>query len=304
MTGLRDDAGTLEPIVIGDGRLVVLPVPCALDGTLSAYPVASRGFTCLNTFLLAEPGHALLLDPGYSVHEQLLTDAVAALLEPGSRLTLWALRIGEFASICNIRPFTERFDVDALYGSQGNPPVWVDFRPEYVPYGSEVGLGALADVDPRVASQGMVVEVGDRGRAVRTLDAPLRLLPTNWLYDEATKTLFTADAFAYAGRASAAGPWAVTGDDDPTTAEQIWDCLVHSRFWWLPGARTQPIRAAIARVFEEHDVDRIAPSSGCIIEGPETVRRHVGLLDDVLATAERERSIGLEAGRWELKGAR
>lgn len=304
MIGVRGDARALEPMVIGDRQLFVLPVPCELDGTLSAYPATSRGFTCLNTYLVSEPGHALLLDPGYSIHEQVLGDAIASLLEPRSKLTVWALRIGEFASICNVRPFVERFDVDALYGSQGNPPVWVDFRPEYVPYGSAVGTGALADVEPRVASQGMDVKLGDGARKLQTLAAPLRLLPTNWLYDEATRTLFTADAFAYASRPTAAGPWAVTAEDDPTTPEQVWDCLAHSRFWWLPGARTEPIRTAIARVFEDHDVDRIAPACGCVIEGPETVRRHVAMLDDLLAAAEHERSIGIEVGRWQLKGAR
>ena len=117
-----------------------------LDGRVASHPLSSRGYAPVNCYLVVENGHALLLDTGYSVHEQALLAQIASVLPPSSQLSVWVLRIGEYASICNVRPVVERFDVDVLYGSQGVPPEWVDFRPERVPYGSAIASGALAAV--------------------------------------------------------------------------------------------------------------------------------------------------------------
>lgn len=269
-----------------------------LDGRVATHPLASRGFAPLNCFLAVEPGHALLLDTGLSAHEQSLLAQIASLLPSSSRLSVWALRIGEYASICNVRPVVERFDVDVLYGSQGVPTEWVDFRPERVPYGSPIAAGALAEIDYRLARQGDAVPVGSAGRSLLTLVAPLRLLPTNWVYDERTRTLFTADAFAYAWRPTAAGPWVVTDDDDPTTEDGVMEFLLGSRFWWLAGARTGPMREAIAEIFETYPIATIAPSFGCLIQGEAAVRRHYELLDRVLQRAAAMPSIGQEVAGW------
>jgi len=291
-------------VALAPGQLYLLPHPFELDGRVSSHPLDARGFAPLNCYLVREPDHALLIDTGFSAHEELLCAQLAALVSPAEPLSVWALRIGEYASICNVRPVVERFSVDVLYGSQGTPPEWVDFRPEHVPYGSPVAVGTLGRIEHRLARQGDAIAVGAGGRALLTLVAPLRLLPTNWVYDERTRTLFTADAFHYAWRSTAAGPWLVTDEDDPITPEGVMDFLLGSRFWWLAGARTEPIRRAIAEIFDSYPVETIAPSYGCVLHGTRTVERHYRMLDQLLADAAALPSIGLELGGWRTAAAR
>jgi hypothetical protein len=294
----RDAATALGVVELAAGRLYLLPQILTLDGRLSSHPLSARGFAPLNCFLVREPGHALLIDTGFSAYEELLLGQLGSLIGPGEPLSVWALRLGEYASICNVRPVAEHFDVDVLYGSQGVPPEWVDFRPEHVPYGSPVAGGALAEIEHRLARQGDAIGVGGEGRLLNTLVAPLRLLPTNWVYDEATRTLFTADAFTYVSQPTAQGPWVVTDDDDPTTFDGALEYLLGSRFWWLAGARTEPLRRGIDEIFETYPIETIAPSFGCVLSGRRTVERHRRMLDEILAQAASMPSIGGEIAGW------
>ena len=45
------------------------------------------------------------------------------------------------------------------------------------------------------------------------------LAATRWIYDEATKTLFTSDMWTHTWREQTDGPWIIQdGDDDPISA--------------------------------------------------------------------------------------
>jgi glyoxylase-like metal-dependent hydrolase (beta-lactamase superfamily II) len=287
-----------------DGRLYALPLPFEVNGRVASHPIDSRGVATMNAYLAIEDGHAVLVDTGFTAQESQLRKMLDALLPVGTRLTIWSLRIGEFASVCNVRTVVENYNVDALCAAQGNPAVWVDFRPDLAPYGTDVGHGALGELKERVVSAGDQVPVGSAGRMLNAMEAPLRLLPTHWAWDERTRTLFTADAFTHGWRETADGPWTITADDDPTSPEGVWNYYVHSRFWWLPGARTETLRTGIAEVFAKYDVETIAPAFGCIIRGRDAVERHVRLMDELLEAAAAQPSSGLEVGSWSLAGPR
>jgi hypothetical protein len=283
-----------------EGKLYVLPNAYELDGRVATHPLDARGFAPLNSYLVVEQSHALLIDTGWSVHEQSLLAQLDSLIDRSTPLTLWLLRSGEFAGICNTRPIVETFSVGSIYGAGGDPPAWADFRPEFVPYGAPVGGGAMSGVERCGVAVGEPVRVGD-GRALLPLDAPLRLLSASWIYDAETRTLFTADAFTYAWQPTEHGPWLVTSDNDPTTPEGIWDYLVHSRFWWLAGARTEPLRTAIAAIFDSYDIETIAPAFGCVLHGRDLVDRHRRALDTILAHAATAPSIGREVAQWRIR---
>ncbi|MGH2936808.1 MAG: hypothetical protein ACRDPE_01655 [Solirubrobacterales bacterium] len=291
----------MPALEIADG-LFALSMPVRLDGRVSSHPVTSRGFTCDNVYLALEDGHALLIDTGYTVNEGALFEMLVALLPPSSSLSIWPLRLGEYASICNIRTLAERLHIDTLIGGQDEPTSWVDFRPEVAPYGSPPAAGALATLETRAVRIGEAVVLGSRGRAFHTFEAPLRLLPASWVYDDQTRTLFTSDAFTWVWRATEQGPWSVSSENDSTTPEGVSEYLRGSRFWWLPGAQTGRIREAIATIFAEHEVEAIAPAVGCVIKGREVVAHHAQLLDGVLEEMEHEPAIGRDVGRWNIGG--
>lgn len=298
-------AGT-PAVDLGGGQLFGLCNPYPLDGRVSTHPRDARGFAPMNCFLAVEEGAAILFDAGFSVHEQALLEQVGSCLHsPDDVLSLCPIRMGEFNGACNARPIADHFHVDALYGLQERSLSWMDFRPEYRPSITEPGGGGgLRGVADRRARPGDVLSVGTAGREIEVLPGPLRLLPVTWMYDRATRTLMTADAFTWVSRENRDGPWVVTSDEpDPISLAEAEEHLFGNRFWWLPGARTDEIRSEIAAIFDSHEIETIAPGFGCVLRGRDVVERHYQMLDQILAAAPGMESIGVEAGRWRVRAA-
>lgn len=280
-------------------RLWALSNPFELDGRVSTHPLDVRGFSPMHCYLLKEGEHALLIGTGWSVDQEALIAQLTA-ARGDARLSLLPMRL-EFGSVCNARPIADRFPIDVVYERVplASPEEWLNFRPEF-----PVGPSGLRHATPVKVSTGELLAVAPDGeRPLLLLEAPLRLIPTHWAYDEATRTLFTVDMFSWVSRATNTGPWVVDGDDD-TTAETVHHHLARNRYWWLPGAGTDPLRRALADVFESYEVETIAPEWGCVLRGADVVRRHYELLDGVLRDARDEAPIGPDAGNWRFAAAR
>lgn len=289
-----------EIIEIGDGKLYALIHPYALDGRESSHPLDVRGYSTMNSYLLVEDERALLYGTGYSVHQ----DAMLAQLDTlvGDRTLSLMIPRAEFVGMCNARPIADRFHVDIAYMRIPSPPVmFLNFRPEF-PQGETDGL---RDVPYKLVDRGDRLPVDLAGhRYLDVLSPELRALPSSWGYDAATRTLLSSDIFTWVWRDTAAGPWLIDdGDDDPTTPERVEHCLVHNRYWWLPGADIEPIRQSLADLFDTHEIETIAPDHGPLLRG-EAIQRHYQLLDDYLAEAATLPSIGIAAGHWQAVGAR
>jgi hypothetical protein len=153
---------------------------------------------------------------------------------------------------------------------------------------------AELDVEIVSGSGGLEIRLGGAAeRQVLALNAPLRLLPTNWVYDTATRTLFTSDTFTHVWRPTDEGPWVVTEEDDTTTLDELVDYLLRTRFWWLAGANSEPLRQGMAEVFEAYDIEIVAPSFGCVLQGRGVVTRQHELLQEALRVLAERPSIGL-----------
>ena len=113
------------PIV--DERLYALQNSFALGGRASAYPANAEGYSVCNCYLLKEGNRAVLLDSGLTVHAESLISQVASLIDPGTRLSVYPLRINEFMSVANVEALADAFDVEQCYSSNADAAVWVDF---------------------------------------------------------------------------------------------------------------------------------------------------------------------------------
>jgi flavorubredoxin len=191
-----------------------------------------------------------------------------------SDVALFPLSLAEFRSVCNARAIIDRFGVGTLYGLRADAASWIDFRGDGGHPASALRVTTVA------AEGGEQIVVGDR--RVQTLRAVLHLPATLWLYDDATRTLFTSDAFTHVCRRSQDGPWIVDAEHDTTTPGDVRDHLARGRFWWLRGAHVTPLRRALAGVFDRFDVEVIAPSFGCVLRGRDVVRRHHELVQGAL----------------------
>jgi len=276
-----------------DGRLYALQHPYALDGRVSSYPASARGFSVANSYLLTQSDAVLLIDTGFGKDEPVIRAQIESLIAPGLPLSLFPLRLNEFMSINNVETFAGHFNVEQCYTSNPDAALWFDF-------GAQVdGRSVLESMKVTAVTRSDTIQLGQQGRTIDVMQAPIRLIATRWLYDRATRTLFSSDMFTHVWRPRAEGPWIVTDDSDTTTVGELRSFLLNTRYWWLEGAPTDTIRRGIGNVFDKFDVETIAPGYGCILHGRKVVARHFQMLDEILKACDKSVAVSRYVDRNE-----
>ncbi len=278
---------------LAEGRLYALQHPYALDGRVSSYPASARGFSVANCYLLTQRDAAMLIDTGFGKDEPIIRAEIESLIAPGLPLSLFPLRLNEFMSINNVETFAGHFNVAQCYTSNTDAALWFDF-------GAKAnGRSILESMKVIAVTRSDTIELGKQGRPIDVMQAPIRLIATRWLYDRATRTLFTSDLFTHVWRAHADGPWIVTEENDTTTERELRSFMLNTRYWWLEGAPTDSIRRGIREVFDKYDVETIAPGYGCILSGRKVVTRHVRMLDEILKGLDKSVAVSRYVARDE-----
>ena len=270
----RIKSGTIQELAAG--KLYALQNTMRLDGRVSSYPASARGYSVTNCYLLKQP------------------DA-ESLIPRTLPLSLLPLRLNEFMSIQNIDPFTLYFNVKECFTGNPDAAFWFDFGA-----GSDSGQDTLDRLNITTISREETIPIGEQGRPVVVYQAPIRLIATRWIYDAATKTLFTSDMWTHTWRETPDGPWIIQdGDDDPTDFDHVRSFLLNTRYWWLEGVDTAKLRKGIDKILSKHDIETIAPGYGCILRGKKTVAKHMQLIDDVLKSLDKSVAVSRYVGRDE-----
>src|SRR5215831_14822852 len=267
---------------LAQGKLYALQNPFALDGRVSSYPGSARGYSVANSYLLTQSDAAMLIDTGFGKDEPVIRAQIESLIAPGLPLSLFPLRLNEFMSINNVEAFAGHFNVETCYTSNVDAALWFDF-------GAKVeGRDILESMKVTAVTRADTIELGKKGRAIAVMQAPIRLIATRWLYDRATRTLFSSDMFTHVWRDTKKGPWIVTeAEESPTSLRDLRSFLLNTRYWWLEGAATDSIRRGISDLFDKYDVETIAPGYGCVLRGRDVVMRHYRLLDEILKACDK-----------------
>jgi flavorubredoxin len=267
---------------LADDQLYALQNPFTLDGRVSSYPSSARGFSVANSYLLTEPDAALLIDTGFGKDEAVIRAQIESLTTPGLPLSIFPLRLNEFMSINNVESFAGHFNVETCYTSNIDAALWFDFGTK------TEGRDILKSMKVTAVTRADSIRVGKGGRAIDVMQAPIRLIATRWLYDRATRTLFSSDMFTHVWRHSETGPWIVTETgSDSTSMRDVRSFMLNTRYWWLEGAPTGEIRRGIDAIFNKYEVETIAPGYGCILRGRKVVARHYRMLDDFLKACDK-----------------
>jgi len=267
---------------LADDQLYALQNPFALDGRVSSYPASARGFSVANSYLLTQSDAAMLIDTGFGKDERTIRAQIEQLIAPGLPLSMFPLRLNEFMSINNVESFAGHFNVETCYTSNIDAALWFDFgaRAE--------GRDILKSMKVTAVTRADTIQLGKASRAIEVMQAPIRLIATRWLYDRATRTLFSSDMFTHVWRDSQNGPWIVTeSDNDSTSLSDVRSFMLNTRYWWLEGAPTDSIRRGIGNVFDKYDIETIAPGYGCILRGRNVVARHYRMLDEFLKACDK-----------------
>jgi hypothetical protein len=271
---------------LSDDQLYALQNPFALDGRVSSYPASARGYSVANSYLLTQPDAAMLIDTGFGKDEPTIRGQIEALIAPGLPLSMFPLRLNEFMSINNVESFAGHFNVETCYTSNIDAALWFDFGAK------AEGRDILKSMKVTAVTRTDTIQLGKGERAIDVMQAPIRLIATRWLYDRATRTLFSSDMFTHVSREAATGPWIVTeADNDSTSLADVRSFMLNTRYWWLEGAPTDSIRRGIGNVFETYDIETIAPGYGCILRGRNVVERHYRMLDEFLKACDKSRMV-------------
>jgi hypothetical protein len=277
------------------GKLYALQNTMRLDGRVSSYPASARGYSVTNCYLLKQPDAAWLIDTGFGGDEASLRAQIESLIPRTLPLSLLPLRLNEFMSIQNIDPFTLYFNVRECFTGNPDAAFWFDFGA-----GSDSGQNTLDRLNITTISREETIPIGAQGRPVVVYQAPIRLIATRWIYDAATKTLFTSDMWTHTWRETQEGSWIIQdGDDDPTDFDHVRSFLLNTRYWWLEGVDTAKLRKGIDKILSKHDIETIAPGYGCILRGKKTVAKHMQLVDDVLKSLDKSVAVSRYVGRDE-----
>jgi flavorubredoxin len=279
---------------LADDRLYALQNPFALDGRVSSYPASARGFSVANSYLLTESDAAMLIDTGFGKDEPVIRAQIETLIAPGLPLSMFPLRLNEFMSINNVESFAGHFNVETCYTSNINAALWFDFGAK------AEGRDILESMKVTAVTRADTIRLGKGGRAIDVMQAPIRLIATRWLYDRATRTLFSSDVFTHVWRETETGPWIVTeADKDSTALRDVRSFMLNTRYWWLEGAPTDSIRRGIGKVFDTYDIETIAPGYGCILRGRNVVARHYQMLDEFLKACDKSVAVSRYVSRDE-----
>lgn len=272
-------------LTLGDPRLSVISNPYAVDGRVSWHAPDVRGFAPSNVYVLREGTRALVVDTGLTVHRAAVLADLEVALDGVDDVEVFTLRQGEFDSICNLLPIVERFGVRTVHGQFEEALRWADFDPVSLlhPLPAAIRDG----VETNIVSRRAELSLGG-DRTLLVVRPSLRLLTTHWIYDAATRTLMTSDAFGYAVASTLDGPWLVTEDDDDLTGDDVLRHLLGTRFWWLADSEVSELREELAGL-AALGAEAIAPAFGRPLLGADVVARHWDLLDRALVALESDR---------------
>jgi hypothetical protein len=125
------------------------------------------------------------------------------------------------------------------------------------------------------------------------------VLPTFWFYEKTTRTLFSSDCWGFVPKAVASASPLRTPTDAELSAVRV-EKFLSMKFDWLASIDNAPLIADLQAVFANRVVDRICPTSGCIVEGRAAVDRLVDQTFEALKTMAKRPRRSVLAG-WDYR---
>jgi flavorubredoxin len=236
------------------GNLVDLRRP------LSWIPGGVTGFDPSSCYLVLGDGWPLLVDTGFRTHQAELLDQVRRLVHPGERLDVALTRV-EPDCLGNLKAICDEVGV-ARISSQSNV-IPLDYLGPYSQDYPDVVInnGLLPGDEIRLADD----------RCLEVVQPPVRTLPTLWLFDKRTGVMFTSDFFGDVQVLN--GNWMPQHEGEMEHARNH----MLAKFDWLGIADVSEPLARLRAIFDERDVQAIAPGHGLWTVGAGAVRERVAL---------------------------
>lgn len=270
------ETGTAAEILVND-RIFRLGGRVALDGRLSWAAKRPGRYQPLSGYVVKHSDRAFLLDTGVAAHREQVVQQFKGLVPKDLPMTAFLTR-ADYQCLGNLEALNDEHPLDELAFNIRSP------------------FSAFDDVSRNlVGVKQTLLEPGPGGfkplansEDLVAFSAVIRILGTNWVYSKADKILFTSDWFIHTDQPENAKSSVLS---DPAADETTYDSAVEHvlcKYYWLPRASTGSLRAWLKKIFDELDVETIAPTFGCILSGREMVEKHYELAMDMLIKLGRD----------------
>lgn len=266
-------------------RLWSIASTILLDGRVSAYPSNVRGYSDGHCYLLKENNDAILIDSGFASYRDQIIGSLSQLISKDDELSIFPLRINEYMSVGNVEAISNTFRAKQCFSSIPNIHLWMKFSRH-----SETLAGY--ELNTALVKRAQDIHMGPEGaRVLHAFQAPIRLIGTRWIYDHATRTLFTSDSFTHQWQSVSGEDPIITSASDVADAQHVRSFLLNTRYWWLEGGKTSELCRKLDAVRRDFPIERIAPSYGKITEGAAAVDRQFDVLISALEQLDRSNSV-------------
>lgn len=234
----------------------------------------------LNAYVVTDDAHCVFVEPGAPILLPALQQAIETLSE---KRQVWvnftrneADCIGNMGYVFGSCP-----QPTLLFGGAGGILEWVN-DPAVSILEVRDFLGRIPIVEARNGSQR---DIG--ALRFRWMDAGFKqMLMTQWAYEASTGCLFTSDAMGYRHLDSIDAPPIIESTRNLPDVEAV-AAEIACRMNWLRESDYPQVIARFEQVFQDHDVQIIAPVHGCVLRGRDVVAAHVRLVARALRAASR-----------------
>lgn len=234
------------------------------DGGRSWLPPDAKGYEPFNKFVLLHKDSALLLETGAAAHSTSVQESLREIID--ERMLVILPTRSELESIGNMGAIIDNFPrVELLTTTRALPPL---------------GLAHMRP-DRRQSVKARRIVRGEKlaGVGFPTLDTitpVIRILNTIWIYDHASRVLFTSDFFSNDLLKDRDVPTIRTNAVGLPDAATLRRSIV-ARFDWLERANTDGLKAQWDDLFGRIKPAGIAPSLGRVTMGDDLCTQLIDL---------------------------
>lgn len=266
---IREGNSSAEQVV--DGRIYRLGGFVPLDGRLSWSAKRPGRIQPISGYVVQNDDRAYVLDTGVAAHRATVIQQFSGLLKKDQPVTAFLTR-ADYQCLGNLEALNDQHPLEELAFDIRSPfSAFDDVKRNLQNVRETLLTPGFGGYKPLAASDDLVV-----------FPAMIRILGTNWVYSKSQRTLFTSDWFCHTDLAADAQSSILTDSAmDETTYESAIE-HVQCKYYWLSQANTDPLRVWLKKIFEDLDVQIIAPTVGCILSDQKLVEKHYELAMEML----------------------